>query len=322
MKTNLDWMNELKKVLRFDACNNTLIQILVTFIFPIIEAILASVLASAIFGKTSVFMPSICLGAIVIAHLVLGVTLVLRSQVLAPQYLAEAIETRTALEHSAKELERRNEAYRMVREAFDALNTETCYLDPWCDEDFAKSLSPIIRKITDNCVTVLGVSGTKYTFEVYFQTNYVRCLKLTDSNSLNQSFQIKYFFSPQIPVEYAKGLPESSLLLPIFHQKQAKDRTINDDPTVFYGADSKRRPEVYFSRYAAHPIFEACSTQPIGVLVLTSEQDKPFADDVIDIMGFICSLLSRFVFSYNNCVAWRIAELEKNALTNANITQP
>jgi hypothetical protein len=39
----------------------------------------------------------------------------------------------------------------------------------------------------------------------------------------------------------------------------------------------------------------------MGVLVLTSTQDDPFADDVLETLQFVASIVSNFVSSFEEC---------------------
>jgi len=301
------WIKTLKTVLSLDKYNHIWLQIATMFIFPVTEAVLASVVASTIYSNSSLTMPLICLLAVFIPHLVLGVILINRSNSLPPSIVAEALEDHERLCTAENELLRRNESYKMVRAAFDALNTETCKLDEWCEDEFEICLHPIIQPLMNNINTILGVSGSQYTFELHLKCDAIYFIKHSKDTLKEESFDLVYFFGSNIDKSKAESLPKKLLLIPIFSQNVPKKQSIYDDPSVFcLTGTTEPRPEIYFTRYVAHPIYEACSTNPLGVILLTSRQISDFAPDVIDTMGFISSLLSRFIFAYNECLTSRM----------------
>jgi hypothetical protein len=306
MKSTDEWRRDLRRIIAADNSNSVFLQVIVSFILPIVEGVLTSIVASAICSNTSPRESSLLLLLIGVVHLVLGIILVRRSSLLAPQLVAESVEISEALEKAKTELSRRYESYRMVRASFDALNTQTCQLEAWCDHTFQDCLSPILAHILENTSTVLGVNGSRYTIEIYIQPERILCPCRDAEGKSETDKWLVYFSSPTIRRDRVVVTSLSRLVNPIFSQNVPKAQTIDDDRALFFDTGATRKGDVYFYRYAAHPVYEVCGPNPQGVIILTSEQREAFADDILDTLGFMSSLLARFIYSFNECASKRM----------------
>lgn len=294
----------LRSALRADNRIHIVLTVVVTFLFPLGEGFLSKVVTTELAAKVGWSPSSITLCVLALLHLVLGIIITIRNVSVAPDLLAEAVDAQDCCTCLRTELNRRLEAYRMVREAFDSLNTESCSMGNICAGGFEGHLAPIMMKITQDIHTVLGVKGALFSVEVYFEEDYVPHLNKGPTKPTPEcNICLEYFYSPAIPRAKAEQFSARYLLAPAMIQQVAKQQTVNEDRSVFFDNKSGQlHKNVYFNRYAAHPICESCSGNVVGLLVLTSNQKDAFADDVIETLAFISSLLSRYVYAYRECI--------------------
>ena len=241
----------LRGALHFDNRIHVFLIAVVTFLFPLGEGLLASVVTSTPAGSDPRYWSVIGLGILVVLHLVLGILVTMRSASVAPDLLAEAVESQNCCTGLRKELNRREQAYRMVREAFDSLNEETCAIDPFCGGGFETGLRPVMQKITKDIHTVLGVRGAMFTVEVYFAQGYVPYV-LKDGKRLHaeSSLFLEYFYGPEFDRATVEKFTPMMIALPAWVQKVAKQQTVDDDRGVFYNSDTGRlRDDVYFKKF-------------------------------------------------------------------------
>jgi hypothetical protein len=244
----------------------------------------------------------------VAAHMVLGI-MSLTGDPCAVKNLPAAIETEARLRDVLRELERRNVSLRMVRGAIDSFNHSTCNLTNWCKDGFEEGLKPIIDHFTADIGTALGVTSSRFTLEVYTYDDAVYGLMGSQKRMKNflilgnHGGELSYFFSSQ------QASKEAALTLADSNQSPAILGTTENVPAVhsihdhpgLYMKDGQPLPSIYFRRYATVPFNWACSDQRQGLIVLTSMQEEEFSEDVLDVLGFLGSLISKYISSYNRC---------------------
>ncbi len=245
----------------------------------------------------------VALACIAVSHLALVVGLIWLGRVSGPAAAVEAMDLGERLQRVEAELRRRDEAYRMVRLCFVRMNEGTCALsgdgpEQLCAADFADRLKLVLGPVLENVSTVLGVSGVKFTLEVYLH-NWQ--LPMGGGPKGRHGYALEFFHSPQIAPGAPLELGECAIAPQAFYSGVPTCKRVGGDKDVFY-ADGKRKPKVYFERYASVPIAQACSPDSVGILVLTSEQHESFAGDVCETLAFIASLISRYLFSYRECI--------------------
>jgi hypothetical protein len=111
---------------------------------------------------------------------------------------------------------------------------------------------------------------------------------------------MEFFYSPQIERTAPQQMTNSSPVNLGVAKAVPTVQHVSADRALFYDGDALK-PEVYFRRYATLPFPLACSPDFLGILVLTSDQDNPFAEDVLETMRFMSSLVANYVTSYNRC---------------------
>lgn len=282
------------------------VALLVTaVVFPIAECIFVNLFTSAEEGKK--WFPLAILIVIGIVHLIIS-GLILLGELFNPlSKLIDNLEKEEKIDSLESELHRRSESYKMIRSAIDTLNLQTCDIDPTAEDVVETGLSPIMQKVTCSISTTLGVTSNCFSLEVYFYESYLQPFKEFDG-VLRQD----YFFSPHvIHQELGLDLETRSPAYWGLERRIPGTCTIEEDKERFFenGLPAK---DLYFYRLATVPINEVCSPEIIGILVLTSQQRNSFAEDVLDVMGFIASMLSQYIASHNRCV-YEYLESQKKA---------
>lgn len=292
------------------AQNRTIaIMAFVIYFLPILEGVLVEAWSSSPDG--SGWTPGLCLAVIAVIHVYLGILLILEEVKSSPQrILAEAYDVADRGERVNRELERREIAYKLVREAFERLSAQTCRIeyDPeaeaWCRGGFHSNLLPVLQPFIDHVDVAFGVKRFHFSLEAYFRKGRIPLIgnEEVGKNELTQHF----FFSPH--VDRCVGVRLDASRSPASQCMRARNefqQHIDNNPEIFCEA-GRPRDDVYFRRYAACPISEPCSPDQIGALVLTSMQDDPFANDVLDVLKFISTLVSKYLGDYDRCFFTRI----------------
>jgi hypothetical protein len=224
------------------------------------------------------------------------------------QCIADAVELEQSVASLKAALDRKSNIHRALRSAIDALNLQTCQLNPLSADAFASGMHPIICSVITNAQAVLGVNSNWFTIELYCDGNAVlgasRCGAV---DGLHQH----YFFSP-ISVDPCKPIRLGRRSPAAWGWQRMVSGTCraSDDPNVFY--ESGRPPaDSYFKTVCTVPVHFPCSQEIQGILVLTSNQDEPFADDVIDTLEFLSSLITQYIAAHNRCVEeWQAANAD------------
>jgi hypothetical protein len=281
-----------------------------TAVLPIAEGVLTNMWSSAAKAdKGTIWTVLLTVAAI---HLLLAAILLI-GELIGPEVkLARAAEVQEESKALRGELRRREEAYRMVRECLTMLTRITCDLpvvaekktpvthperDTWCQAGFETGLRPVVDAIMANIATTLGVVSTRFTIEAYLKLDYIAGVEqVSDLNG----FSLRFFSSPFYDRSVTEKLTNASPALLGGTWDVPNQQHINETKAVFFEKGSPK-PHVYFRRFATCPITEPCSDNRMGVLVLTSMQDEPFADDVLDTLQFISSIVSNYVSAYGDC---------------------
>ncbi len=304
MKSKNQFWPPIKQLLNAARGKSLFILALVTLGLPIIESILTAIWSSAPDATKSA--PGWTLFAVVVIHIVLGAFLICDQLTTQPHsVLASAFEVEENATHQRAELRRREITYGLVRSAFDRLTLQTCNIeyDPgteaWCLGGFNTGLNPVLAPFIEHSDTALGVVGKHFTLEAYFGPGLVpvRGTEEVGPNRLGQ-----HYFSGT-HVDRCAGVclePQCSPALQGIEAGAAFEQHIENNRQLFYSHDEPKE-SIYFRRYAVYPITEPCSREAIGVLVLTSMQDEPFADDVLDTMAFLETLVSNYLAAYRRC---------------------
>ena len=212
------------------------------------------------------------------------------------------VEIQEELTRVNAEVGRRTETYRTVVSAIAEFNNRTCNIEPWCQDGFEAGLKEIICRFTQNINVTLGVTTNKYTIESYFLPEAIEgecgprktCIGPT-------GLCMEFFYSPQVG-RAAPGKLTNNSPVNLGCAKQVPcEQHVASDRQLFYDGNTLK-PNVYFRRFATLVFPTVCSPTFLGVLVLTADQDEPFAEDVLDTMQFMGSLIANYVDAYNRCV--------------------
>jgi hypothetical protein len=197
----------------------------------------------------------------------------------------------------------------MLRTVLDSLNLQTCQLNPSAEDAFRQGLMPIIQRVACNARVTLGVQSDQFTIELYCVDDMIAGI---DEGAIGTYVTPVFFYS-------SAGLDQETLDLmgnaSAFHWGWRREVPgtccVTDDKLVFYDGDQPK-PDLYFRYFATVPISAVCSPEQIGLLVITSMQEKPFGPDILETMQFLASVISQYMASHNRCVnEWK--ESQKKA---------
>jgi hypothetical protein len=288
-KTLRQWIDAATRASRF-------LTLTTGAILPIAECVFVNLLTGSQVGKGYFLSALVVLGAV---HLIL-----LGMQLWPPanfpfQCIADAVELEQTVATLKTALQRKTSVHRTLRSAIDALNLQTCQLNPLAANAFPSGMHPIICSVVTNAQAVLGLTTNAFTIELYCAAQAVN--GAPTCTAIDELHQV-YFFSP-ITVDPCKPIRLGRRSPAAWGWQRAVSGTCraSDDPNVFY--DGGQPPaDSYFRSICTVPVHYPCSPETQGVLVLTSMQDEPFAEDVIDTLEFLSSLITQYIAAHNRCV--------------------
>jgi hypothetical protein len=304
LRENKHW-DALVKSLSWGSRRSFAETIIVAFAFPLVESYLVNIWTGA--PDPSAGVARNLLIGVAFLHVLLGSMLLAGERTTDLKALADAVETMSNYEDLNRELNRRTKSYGMVVAAVDEFNKRTCSIDPWCESGFEEGLRHIINHFTQNIRTTLGVDSNKYTIEVHLDPQSVE--HPPHAHSIcpgHNGLCLEFFTGHQVERTAPMSLTNNSPVNLALAKCVPCEQHIAADRPLFYDGDAPKA-EVYFRRYAALIFPWACSSESLGVIVLTSAQDEPFADDVLETLRFMGSLVANYVSSYGRCAAERAA---------------
>ncbi|MDX1966950.1 MAG: hypothetical protein SFV23_07255 [Planctomycetaceae bacterium] len=249
-------------------------------------------------------------------HIALFALLMMADQQTPAMHIVDAIELEEQVATLKRELHRRWEASKMIRSAFDALNLQTCESFGSGPTGIGPGLKRIMEQFSCGLPPALGITSSEYTFEVYFEISAIadtddsQFERNTSTNVVNQSallFPVYFYSTRFVDAELPFELKEKSPLSWGWGRHHSGQATLEDDRERFLSS-GKPLEGTYFHRFATVPVRWACSDEQAGIFIVTSMQRDPFADDVIETMKFVASLLSQYHSAYNRCVYEWLAE--------------
>lgn len=301
----------LKARLKVTAAVRFTLIILTSAILPIAEGVLINLWTDAEAAQRAI--PGTTLAVVGGLHVLFLIALLVAEFPTAEIALAKASEIQANADRDAKEMKRRAETYKMVRQCLSLLTKRTCDLPrrqevdvvapggqgatDWCQAGFEAGLRPIIKVVLDNITTTLGVISTQYTIEVHIKPGYIIA-----EGDLTRDFILRFFYGLNVRKDAPTRLENDSPARIGSVWDVPNQCHISENPAVFFENGSPKQ-RLYFRRFATSPITEPCSDIRMGVLVLTSMQDEPFAADVCDTLQFIASIVSNYVSAYCDCRA-------------------
>lgn len=297
MSAKNKYWTSLRSLVGSTAKQGRTIDLMTGVVLPVIIAVLVNIWTAA--SADQAWIPGSVLLVVVGLHAILFGIGWFSSKGYPAECMADALELEVKAKQLQAELTRRTAAYRMVRSAFDMLNLQTCQMNPTTHDAFAKGLNPVIEKIACNIRTTFGVTSNQFSIEVYCVE---RAILDARGGPGRMCWKQVYLYSPQTidPLTYCH-LGARSPGAWAFGRGTAGILRIADDKHQYY-EHGEPAANLYFRMAAASPISEACQTNQIGFIVLTSMQTEAFAEDVLDMLGFVGSLVSQYLASHNRCV--------------------
>jgi hypothetical protein len=265
--------------------------------FPIVECVFVNLLTGVPEGARWPF--GLALAVLATLHGILLLLQVLPLSNYPIQCVADAVEASEKISKCQAELNRRTRVHKSLRSVIEALNLQTCQINPLDHDGFAQGIRTLMTPIISDPRSVLGIESNNFTIEVYCRPDAVQA---NVNCAAIAGYRQDYFFTgssvnPCDPIRLAARSPCAWAI------QRAVPGTCRptSDPNFFMGPPASP-PDCYFNIIAAVPIYLVCSKTMIGVFIVTSQQDEPFADDVLDTMQFLASLISQYIASHNRCV--------------------
>jgi hypothetical protein len=261
--------------------------VVTTVVFPVGEGILSSMLTDG--GRVRA-TTLISLAVVALAHLALATVVVYMQASPPTSSFGMALDLEDRASELEKQLTRKESACRLALRAFETLSTESCNprrsgggTDP-----LEVGMNAIVQPLLDQLHAVVGVHGSTYSVEVYVQR-----LEREEPQRI-------YFYGALLDRERTEVIGRNlasdacRLRRPAMPYQQP---VINERHRWHRESDAESEP--YFKHYAVAPIFSACGAAPfpIGALVVTSMQDRPFAADGVELLGFIAAIVARYLWT-------------------------
>ncbi|MEX1042810.1 MAG: hypothetical protein WDZ51_19410 [Pirellulaceae bacterium] len=303
MHIDRDQWSTIKTDLSWAHWNRISALIFTGAVLPIVESLLASLLVASTGTIAAVVLGLIII--IAVLHVILMVGIICGDGNGSAIQTINATELASELQGTQAELRRREIAYRSFRKAFAKLNNEVCRIQyDWCENGFSEELEPILAIIKSDIQTILGVCHPQWTLEVFCDFDAVEYCpkKETDLRPHIEPLELVYHASERNVTSDA--IIELGSRSPAFVSRQhniAMEKTLGELKEL-YLFDGKVRGDVYFRRWASVPIFVICQEESQGVLVLTTMQEEPLADDVLDSLEFIAAIVTQFISEFNQCL--------------------
>jgi hypothetical protein len=173
----------------------------------------------------------------------------------------------------------------------------------FCDPP-SEGLRPIVERFTASIWAVLGCTSNRYTIEAYFEYPPLGDDTLPELSG----HPLVFFASPTIQGEQVVKLHNRHPAVLNWQAGAGRDvNEIGNLPANFF-ADGKRIPFLCFSRYAVVTIPTQCHQGRLGLLVLTAEQEEPFATNVLDTLDFLATIISAYFTKHEDCFAQRTTQ--------------
>lgn len=278
-------------------------------LLPVLESLFVNLLTGAEPGKGWPY--GAALGILIIAHVCFLIVALFRERTTPASASICAVEAEDKLAtHTAnsdqeigqlqRELGRRSDTHRLIRSLFNDYNLQTCQINPAGRDSLCRGLSPIILRVAACIRTTLGVTSNEFSLELYCKEGAVeQDYSCSPVDGVRQAlFYSPIYLDPCTPMRLGQRAPHRWAL----PRGLPGECCITSDKGLFY-QDGKPADSLYFTRFATVPVLEVCTPNQIGVLVLTSTQSEPFADDVLDTMQFLATLIAQYISSHNRC-AW------------------
>jgi hypothetical protein len=288
------WWKELRSHVRSVMWSRVALMVTSGVALPILECAFVNLLTGGPSEVKGWALGGLCITATL--HFILVVLLVGGEITNPATNMLDAIQLEEDLERARDELKRRSNTSQMIRCAFDTLNLQACRMVGNRPEPIDQGLHPIMQQLACGLAAALGVKSAEFTIEVYFRAD------ATSEPFMGGEPKVQaYFLSPrQIDPTLPLRLGDRAPVEWGWGRNRPGQCTIEDDKERFFEG-GKPFPNLYFFRFATVPIHYVCSTEQCGLLVITSMQTEPFADDVLDTMQFVASIITQHLASHNRC---------------------
>ena len=109
------------------------------------------------------------------------------------QCVADAMEANAKVQKLEQEINRKSQVHKLLRNAIDALNLQTCQIEPMAKNAFITGLNPIVSALSSDSHAVLGVTTNAFTLEVYCENDVVAG---SHGCAWIDKLRQEYFYSP------------------------------------------------------------------------------------------------------------------------------
>jgi hypothetical protein len=307
-----------------DNARNTVwwLELFALFVMPGLLGLLGNALVSQIYATTpdklvisiTVMLLLVC----TVLQIVFGISALKKPAVVST---IDEAELRTEIATLQDSIQRKDDVHRTLRESFDEYNAQVCQLDGWCQSDFQALLDKVFAPTRATIDKVLGIKNRLFTFELYLDVNYLTDARIDMTNLIEVPIHRPILGSTSLAQWYfyasERVSAEQSIALGARHPavmawgNHVPDEFPIDRHQHLYGTQAQPSADIYFRRALSVPIRMVCdSSHYWGVLVVTTMQCEPLADDAIDNLQWLSTLTTNFVAGYNKCKEGKRAQLE------------
>jgi hypothetical protein len=297
-------------------------ELFALFVMPGLLGLLGNALVSQIYAdtpdrlviSTTVVLLLVC----TVLQVVFGISALKKPAVVST---IDEAELRTEIATLQDSIQRKDDVHETLRESFDEYNAQVCQLDGWCQSDFQTLLNQVFAPTRATIDKVLGIKNRVFTVEVYLDVTYLRDSKIDMNNLLEEPInrpmlgsttlaQWYFYASERIAAQQSLSIGDRHPAVMAWGN-HVPDEFLIDRHQHLYGTSVQPFGDVYFRRSLSVPIRMVCdSSHYWGVLVVTTMQCEPLADDAIDNLQWLSTLTTNFVAGYNKCKEGKRAQLE------------
>lgn len=292
------------------------------FVMPVFLGLLGNALVSQIYAPS----PDRLVISITIALLVVCVGLQLLFGIIAlrrpsSHSTIDAAAHRTEVEGLQAALRRKTDVHNTLRASFDEFNVQVCNVNGWCENEFQLLLDHVFAPTRAVIDRVLGIHDRVYTIELYLDDTQLPestiDWSLLEESILEHlplvgtSLSLRYFYASERITDEAPIMLADHHPANLAWSTHVPDEYPLEKYRQLYGDDQSPNSDVYFRRVITVPVRMVCSPDSYwGVLVITTMQSEPVADDAIDNLQWLSTLTTNFIAAYNKCKESQIEKLK------------
>ncbi len=288
-------------------------ELVAMFVMPLFLGLLGNALVTQVYSQSPDYLViSITIALLLICtalQLLFGIVALRRQNV---HSTIDFAAHRTEISDLRAELRRKTEVHNTLRSSFDEFNVQVCNVSGWFQTEFQQLLDHVFAPTRTVIDRILGVHNRVYTIELYIDDSQLPEFEINWETLEQQELQLPTIGSTWLSLRYfyaSERLSAGDALqmgnrhpAVLAWSTSVPDEYIIDKFQELYGSFLCPQDDVYFRRVITVPVRMVCSSDSYwGVLVITTMQSEPLAEDVIDNLQWLSTLTTNFINAYNKC---------------------